>query len=160
MNITIFCEYKTLHNWLAMASWYSVHMNIPDAFVEIECLKTNNKVVLFGWARKLKIPFRYASVRRDLKLKEGELISITPDIMAVNEFMEDSLGPSDVKGSDRTTFVKISDGVGRFKLSSWIDSSRAPFVSATSRLWNEDVSVNELKVLKLWERVGRYYSNL
>ena len=151
-----------------MASWYSIHRNLPDAIVEIQCIRRVPSQVLFDWVGKFEIPYR--SLTQSF-VPEGEQfietyklcqnhLWITPDVVAVNEFKEDALGPSDIKYNENTTFVKIGDSCGKFVLSSWIDSNRAPFAQATSRFWTEDISVNETKVLKLWERISRFYSKL
>jgi len=137
-----------------MASWYSIHRNLPDAIVEIQCIRRVPSQVLFDWVGKFEIPYR--SLTQSF-VPEGEQfietyklcqnhLWITPDVVAVNEFKEDALGPSDIKYNENTTFVKIGD--------------RAPFAQATSRFWTEDISVNETKVLKLWERISRFYSKL
>lgn len=168
LHVFIRCEYNSLNNWLAMASWYSIYRKMPDAIVEIQCIRCVPIRTLFEWPGKLKIPYKSFApsfTSEDEKYVElyklcGNCLWITPYVMAVNEFKEDFLGPSDVKSSENTTFVKLGDSCGKFVLSSWIDSHRAPFARAALRFWEEDASVNEMKVLKLWERMSHFYSKL
>ena len=164
LNVLIRCNNTSLHSWLSLISWYSINRNLPDATVEVQCIRIYEPTrLLFDWVCKLKVPYRCLSSSSEVG-KYGEFYKfynennfiITPDVFAVNEFKEDVLGPSDVKSSDNTTFVKVGDSCGKFVLSSWIDSNRAPFAQATSRFWTEDVSVNEMKVLKLWERMSHF----
>ena len=46
LSIIIECECLFYHDWMAFASWYSIHKNISDAQILIKLKRTNN---LFKW---------------------------------------------------------------------------------------------------------------
>ena len=77
--------------------------------------------------------------------------------MAVDDYEENSLGPICCKSEGDTTFVNYKNGVGEFVLSEWIDRLGAPF-RYTSRFETDSMTVNELRILKLWERSSPLYS--
>lgn len=153
LNIVLLCEYTPSHDWMSFASWYSVYHNLPDAQLGIFCKRIGTRTQLFQWTFKCKVPFiQYSS---EYVVPEGAMV-ITPDTMAVTTYDETALGPIDVKSDENSTFVSYLGGCGQFVLSEWINTSRNPF-NITSRLYSNNLSVNEYRVFKLWDKCHKFY---
>lgn len=54
-------------------------------------------------------------------------------------------------------FVSIVDGWGKFVMERWIHKNESPF-SGADRFATDEMSVNEMQVLKLWKRLGPLFS--
>jgi len=156
LNVIINCEEKVHHDWMAFASWYSIVKNLPDAQVQIYCKRTGNSLrQLFGWTYRYKVPLiKYHSIN----LPENSF-QISPEIMAVSIYNKDALGPITTKSNENSTFVSYLEGCGKFVLSEWINSIRSPF-EVVGKLYTDNLTVNELKVLKLWEKCYSTYAFL
>lgn len=152
LTIGIDCEYRRHHHWMAFASWYSISKNLPDAKVSIFCERGIDKYHLFNWTHKISVPFSFNKKKVDL--------IIPPSVMAIRHYIPENLGPYNVKSEEFSTFVDYREGVGRFKLDRWIDNMRSPFYRKLSVLHNSDMTVNELKVLNLWENLFSIYAQI
>lgn len=161
LNIIMSCEHSLIHDWMTFSCWYSIKKNLPDSKFHISCLRTKNIGPFFMWARKFKIPFfQHSDKNKDLQelFACNNAFIISPGMMAIYGFIEDSLGPSDVKDDEKTTFVSYLNGCGRFTMSEWVDRMSNPF-SFVDKLYSDDLSLNEYKVLKLWEQCALTYNS-
>ena len=153
LSVLISCEYTFHHNWMSFASWFSIYKNLPDAQVGVFCKRSDLSASLFYWPLRYKIPFiKYSN---EFTIPVGSMV-ITPDVLAVGVYNEDAIGPVDVKNEENFTFVSYLEGCGEFVLNQWIDISRNPF-NITGRLYSNNLSVNEYRVFKLWEKCHRFY---
>ena len=151
LAITICCEYVAHHDWMSYASWYSLSKHLPDAEVTVAIKRTVPRRDFFHWPRKCKIPIKYY---------EGELentFCIAPSVMAVRDYNENLLGPVSTKDEVLATFVNYSEGCGNFVMSEWVNRMNAPFFRAKKMFITEDVTANELAVLRLWEKMYSLY---
>ena len=161
LDILITCERTCLQNWMTFASWYSISVNLPDANVAIACVRSVQKHLLFEWPNRCGVDFfQYqkgsdpAEIAFSRKyLTTNSPLIVTPDVMAVREYDGNNVGPIDVKENNRATFVYYHEGCGRFVVSEWIDRTRTPFEGATKRFGSHAMSINEIAVFKLWERM-------
>lgn len=151
LNLIIICKYCRHHDWMAFASWYSIYKNLPDANVSIYYDPPEIDELLFTWTDKCKL--------KVLKNRLDGYFEIEPHVLAVNPYYEDAVGPISVKSNEYYTFVSYLEGCGKFVLSDWINSIRSPF-GITSKLYTDDLSLNEYKVLKLWAKCRMAYSAL
>ncbi len=149
------------HGWMSFALYYSLLKNLPDAKFVIACKQASMNNA-FAWAFKRKIPFYFYDVDpvpgAKAKLKaDMEYITIPSHSIAVREYRGNA-GPVLASDSGDATFVDYSMGCGRFVLSSWIHkTTEPPFFRAVRRFRNESPTVNELKVLQVWERCDGVY---
>ena len=156
LSIVIDCEYIPLHNWMAFASWYSISKNLPDAKVTIACKRTMPIQEVFVWPKKCNINF----FMHNGNMQYNDILKIKPSVMAIRSYDENCIGPIDVKSNDLTTFVDYSNGVGMFVIATWIDSSRPPFDNAVTRFGSDDMTINELKILQVWQQLFGLYAAL
>ena len=141
---------------MAFASWYSINKNLPDAKVVIASPRREYERtwLLFNWTYRLRVPllFYTESITREANL----VIPCT--VMALRTYDTEHPGPVDVKSQEFATFVDYQEGCGRFIPSQWINRVAAPFRKAVKRLGTEDMTVNELKVLQMWEKLYILYT--
>lgn len=150
LKIIIDCRYLPHHNWMAYASYFSIRWHLPDAEVGIMCQRGIYEHKLFDWTRQLKVFFRFYS--GELKVnKDNDLVIIKPDVMAVREYLPNSLGPVPAKENNICTFITYFDGCGKFVMDKWINRIDDPF--RNSFYSDEGMTVNELKILQLWDRM-------
>ena len=154
LSVIISCEYSLPHNWMTFASWYSIQKNLPDAQVGISCKRTDCAGDIFNWPTKCKVP--YSQYSKEFKAPDNVKI-ITPDVMAVDTYKEEMLGPTNAKDGKNSTFVSYLEGCGDFVLTNWIHTSRSPF-SMTGRFFSDNLTVNEYRILKLWEMCHGIYA--
>lgn len=154
---------------MVFASWYSIQKNLPDAKVLGLCQRTDIQTHIFRWPIKCKFKFfQYPADKNPLDFakinnlidKDDTVFEISSTTLAVREYEKLHLGPSSAKSDDFTTFVDYSGGCGKFVVSDWIHKSRNPFVNATQRFTDSDMTVNEAKVLKLFEQMANTYSQV
>ncbi len=158
LSVIIRCEYVKHHDWLSFASWYSISKCLPDAEVAIYCKMTDAKNDIFAWPKKFKILFNLSENYKKLVSNSNTLI-IDPWVIAVREYSDQLLGPVDVKSKEAATFVDYKDGCGNFVIEEWIHNIETPF-RRTYELYADDMSVNEWKVLKMWEQVSGIYDEI
>lgn len=161
LDILITCERTYLQNWMTFASWYSISVNLPDARVAIACSRSAQKHLLFEWTNRCGVnffqyqkdanPAEIAFSRKYLNTKTP--IILPPEVMAIREYDADNANPVDVKTNERATFVYYHEGCGKFVVSEWIDKCRTPFEGAMKRYGSYAMSINEISVFKLWERM-------
>lgn len=159
--IIISCQHIPSHDWMSFAAWYSIRKNLPDANVVIICERGMALRPMFTWTYKCNVPVvQYGKDFNKQKLLEqftGEILEISPTTMAVRDYDEERSGPVKVQSEESTTFVDYSDGCGKFVVLKWINRFRGPFKSAVRRYDNGQLTMNELKVLKMWESCFAFY---
>ena len=151
LKFAINCEYVPHHNWMSLASYYSIQKLLPKSEIIVLCKRKFPTRDLFKWPQKCNVDFLTYS--NDYKL--DDYIIISPTTMAVRAYDEIPLGPISVKSSDMAVFVDYDEGCGKFVVCEWINKVKPPFVKAVSRFALEGMTANEMKVLKLWEKVSR-----
>lgn len=152
LKIAIMCDNSERHNWMSIACWYSCLKNLPDAEVIVVTESHVPEKDMFRWSYKFKVPL----LRHDQKVS-NDFLRLPPFTMAVREYDENAVGPVCCKTDEDATFVTYKNGCGKFKLLEWIDRRGAPF-RYTPKFYTSDITVNESKVLKLWERISPIYS--
>lgn len=151
LNIIIKCEYIPHHDWMTFASWYSIYKNLPDAEVKLVCHRIPSTHQLFHWPDKCSVKHIFwGGTIEDYPVPENSLV-ITPEVMAVSHYDVNKLGPIDVKSEENFTFVSYFNGCGKFVMNEWINKTYNPF-GVTDRLFTDDISLNEYRVLKMWEK--------
>jgi hypothetical protein len=60
------------------------------------------------------------------------------------------------KSNDKSTFVNYSEGVGNFSLVECINKNEVPF-GMSKRFINFNMTVNESRILKIWDKASRLY---
>lgn len=164
LSILINCKPISLHNTLAFASWYSIQKYLPDASVSIACAIEPNPWQSFGWVYRSKTRFFYC--RPDADLQElvrtkfpnsKSWLVISPYVFAIREY-NGILGPIPVKADQIATFVDCEDGCGKFKVADWINKMEVISLQKASRSFKtDDISLNESKVLSIWELSQQMY---
>lgn len=158
--VVIECDYLPHHNWMALASWYSIHKFLPDAEVVVFCKRQTPTAELFKWAKKMQIPF-YTYRNASPTISSGkQVVRIPVTTVAVRSYDQVPLGPISVQSSDLAVFVDYSEGCGKFTVAKWINRVKPPFVDAVKKFTNEHCTMNEMKTLKLWERLSQLYAIL
>jgi hypothetical protein len=147
---------------MGLASCYSIYKNLPDAKICILCERGGDNVY-FGWADKFGAKLiQYGNSEKstmELACEQFEVgsVIITPDVMAVRPYMENSIGPSDAVADEFTTFVSYAKGCGSFVCGDeW--ATECPFLKATKQFSKDGINSTEIKILKMWEQVGIIYT--
>jgi hypothetical protein len=158
--VVIECAYLAHHNWMALACWYSISKLLPDAEVVIFCQRQAPTAELFKWTKKCNVPFY--SYRTEPPTISGPktILKIPVTTMAVRGYDGIPLGPIPCQSEEPAVFVDYSQGCGKFTVSRWINRVDTPFVEAVKKLSRENCTVNEMKILKLWERLSQLYALL
>ena len=143
------------HDWMSFASWYSIQINLPDAEIVLFCERGE---VVFRWPYKIGLKTVYYT-KYPLYPANTTFIEISPSVMAVRPFIIDNIGPVDAKSNQIATFVDYSNGCGKFVFQESINTLASPFCGA-KRFASMDMSVNEVKILKLWEDCNKTYEAL
>lgn len=165
LNILIDASYSEHHEWMTLASWYSIRKNLPDAKVAIAVTRGLHSAMLYEWVYRSRAeffqhssevdPLKVAVERKMLDEDPKLLLKMEPDVIAVRPFDADWIGPFDVKESDcPATLVSYLQGCGKFVLSEWIHKKERPFEMALRRFGTNSITVNEKKVFEIWERVN------
>ena len=154
LAFTICCEYVPHHDWMSFASWYSFSKFLPDAKVMVAIKRTLPRRDLFHWPRKCSIPIKHYDGELD------DAFCIAPSVMAVRDYDENLLGPVSTKEDILATFVNYSEGCGKFVTTKWINTMNAPFFRAIKMFITEDITANELAVLRLWEKMYSLYVSM
>ena len=158
LSIIISCDYLPAHDWMTLASWYSVNKNLPDAKVVIACPRREYERMwgLFQWVYRVRVPMMYYTETAGITREADIVIPFTA--MAVRTYDKEHIGPVSVKSGEFATFVDYQEGCGKFIPSEWLDKVRAPFRKAVKTFGTDIMTVNELKVLKLWEKLYTLYT--
>ena len=75
--------------------------------------------------------------------------------MAVDTYLGDKITSS--KSNEQSTFVSYLDGVGNFVLAECINKNVLPFGAISRRFISSEMSVNESRIIKLWEKAEKLY---
>lgn len=145
-RIVIECSCSPCHDWMAFAAWYSFRKMIPD--VEV-CLDVEIDRPMFRWMHIFSSK-RTAGPWRD--------VVFPPTVIAVRDF-EGDWTPAPSRSNSQTCLVDYSGGCGSFVVAEWINRNRHPFHRALMRFGRADMTVNEVAVLKMWERCESLYGS-
>ena len=163
LTVLISCNYDPHEDWMVFASWYSIFKNLPDAAIKIACLRANPFSEFFNWTTRCQVPFIQYS-EKDKNVKElfqiEDALVIKPDVMAVWHYDAMAVGPASSKSDENSTFVSYLDGCGKFVLGEWINTMRKSPFSMTSKLYADDLTLNEYRILKLWEKCTITYNTI
>lgn len=152
LGFIINCNLTPQHDWMAFASWYSISKNFPDAKI-IVTAQRDIPSAEFSWCRKCQVPLiQYKEVLPELDVEKT--IVISPSVMAVRS--NDDLRIVSSKSSEQSSLVDYLDGCGRFVTNEWIHKKGSPFSRASAKFTAGDLTVNEIAILKLWERCAIY----
>jgi hypothetical protein len=160
LHVVIECENNSLHSWMSFASWYSVVKNLPNAGVTIVCKRGKIPTVRehFMWARRAKVNFFIYENEYCVKT-DKKIFKIPASVMAIRAYDAQLLGPVDVKTDVLATFVNYSEGCGKFVISEWINREVGLF-REVSKFETAEMSINETKLLNLWNKSHKLYENL
>ena len=157
LGVIIECDFTILDHWMSFASWYSFYKTLPDAQVALACKRGINSYRLYNWAYRLGAKcFQYSQDYDENQLIKNveKLLILKPSIMAIRPCEEHTVfGPLSVKDFELSTLVDFSEGCGSFVVADWIDNVDGPFRSALTRFATNELTANELKVLRLWEQM-------
>lgn len=157
-NVAVVIKAEGYPVWMTRAAWYGAHKNLPDAKIIVLLDRLNPSLDMYRWVTKVGAKLLLSGSLE--KFSDCEVEYVVPaTTVAVRPYDKNNVGPSSSKTNDQTTFVDYSDGVGRFVIEQWIDRNDVPF-SLTKRLATNDMTVNELAVLKLWERLNMIHHTL
>jgi len=131
---------------MAFASWYSFRKALPDCRV----------VVSVDLDKPL---FRWASVFGALVHRREADFRFPPTVLAVRDF-EGDWGVSSSKSDEQKFLVDYSGGCGNFVVDKWINTNDVPFGGALKRFGTSNMTVNEVAVLKFWERCNDLYRSV
>lgn len=76
-NLHVLIVTEIDQDWQAFATWYSVYKNIPNATVEIACVRNRNKTTpfqCFQWCKRLSVPIFYTTPHLDEYMTRLSLI--------------------------------------------------------------------------------------
>jgi len=168
LGIIINCYPHTSDNWSAFACWYSFHKNLPDAKLVLAYNRMHAEWDMFKWAHPCgvdiityssKDPNAVFSNTKVFDSKKVDLVKIiSPQTMALRTYHPDIPGPVDVQSNEPATLVTYEHRCGGFILSEWINRVEHPFHNAIGRFGNVDPTLNEMKVLELWEKAGQLFT--
>lgn len=168
LSIIIDCDDIPIHNWMGFASWYSIYKNLPDAKTVIACKWKATRTQYFSWTGRCKVKcFKYYNdedpkdvLIKNKILKSHNNIIIKPFVIVLREY-DGNNNIINSKSDESGVFIDYSAGCGRFEMEFWKDKNTPPFRNAVKRFNNGNLSVNELKILKFWEKCEKvYYSVL
>lgn len=169
LAVVIDSSYSQHHDWMTLASWYSIQKNLPDAKVIVAVTRGLHGSELFTWPWRFgAIFFQHSNKLDPVKIAESRgflegtimQIKIEPDVMAVRPFDPEWVGPYSVKEDCFATFVSYREGCGTFVPSKWINRKERPFVGATRAFARGDLTVNEKRVFEVWDKLGLLTSAL
>lgn len=129
---------------MAFASWYSFRKMLPEVEVKVD---VDLDLPIFRWI---------STCGSKAKGSSPEDVLIPPTVMAVRDFVGD-WSVSSSKSADQTCLVDYSEGCGNFVVDKWINTNRHPFHNALRRFGTSTMTVNEVAVLKMWERCEAVY---
>lgn len=163
LSIIVDSSYSKHHDWMSLASWYSIRKNLPDAKVTVGVTRGLHGSELFAWPWRFGVDFFQHSnkynvmeVARSRGFFEDSImqIKIDPDVMAVRSFNSEWVGPYSVKEDCFATFVSYREGCGAFVPSKWINRRDNPFTGAMKAFAKGDLTVNEKRVFEIWEKLS------
>jgi len=161
-------KYSPIHNWMTYSAWYSMWKNLPDAEVIIMCERGIYSKQLMSWTQRIPVKFfSYCKDQDPVQIaKNNELILPNnhvmvfdePCVVATDTFKDAKVVES--KSDETGTFVSYRNGCGKFVVSRWIDKLETPFGGASTKLITPAITVNEMRVLKLWDKMSLVFDNV
>ncbi len=147
LRFVIECKSIQCHDWMAFASWYSIKKRIPDALVSVHVVLDKP---LFKWANRVGV--------KASRIREDGIV-LPPTVAAARDF-DGSLEISPSKSDRQTCLVDYNEGCGNFVTSEWINKTDIPFEKAVRRFRTQNVTVNEMAILTLWESCHHAYQSV
>jgi hypothetical protein len=149
--------------WMAFCSWYSIIKNLPDAKVFVLARRDFiESDVVSSWAKRCKIEFSQYNnesylnpLKEEFRKNFEKTLFIHPGVMAVDTYLGDEITSS--KSDEQSTFVSYLDGVGNFVLAECINKNVLPLGSVSQKFISSRMSVNESRIIKLWEKAEALY---
>lgn len=182
LNILLLCEPLPAHAWMSFASWESFRQQVPDATVTLATRRptSGQHHGIFPWAYRLGVrSFFYTedqdpaqiALRRDY-LKTPMLV-LPPGTMAMEPLSHSVLdrvncgGVQDgadlvvgLKDLTPAPLIQLGEGCGGFVTEEWIDKCGHPFGRTGVYQRSNDLTVNERRVLLLWNRLCPIYDSV
>jgi hypothetical protein len=175
LRVIIQCEATGMDNFMAFASWYSFHKNLPDASVEIACARPDEiRFDVFPWAYRLRVPVfyhrknempSYDETTKPLLLASRYIMCLEPlDATMMKVFEGQMVVNADhhcfsAKNSNPAVFCSLSDGCGSFVPDKWIHKGGHPFGKA-DLFGRGELTVNEKRVFSVWKKLCPLYDNI
>ncbi len=133
-----------MEDWMSFAAWYSFKKNLANYEVFIE---TSYKKPSFKWMNVFSCFIK----------KPSEKDKVFPaTVMAVRDF-EDSWDVFSCKTDFQSCFVDYSEGFGNFVVDKWINNRNVPFYNALKIFATNLTTINEIAILKMWEKCETLY---
>jgi len=168
LTVVVKSKYSPIHNWMTFSAWYSMWKNLPDAEVIIMCERGIYSKQLMSWAQRISVkffsyckdkdPVQVATINELITSGNKVMLFEEPCVVAADVFRDGKV--VDSKSSETGTFVSYREGCGKFVVSRWIDKLETPFAGASTRLMTPSVTVNEMRVLKLWDKMSLVFDNV
>jgi len=158
MEFQIIAKNSYFDNWMSFVSWYSIHKHFPDSKVSVLVRRSEIQYQFFDWCYRFKVPLRYTFtdfLGESKFLLDKQLLIMYPLVIAVGDNPE--IKPIKAQDKNISSFVD-SAIVGKYIASKWINRLELPFNNAVKRFRTEEVSLNEMKVLKTWEKFEFVYA--
>lgn len=183
LHVVISCEYTFLHDWMSFVTWYSICKSLPDASVEIFFYKKNINSDLFKWTKKVNLKYSFVKEEDIFSefLFDKFVLIVNPCLVFVGElnlnnfkencsfkggmfvreksdiFKENNIA-IDVKTNEVGGIINYEAGWGKFHLDKW----REKFcpLNFSNNMITSSMTLNETKVMKLWQKVTPLYLNL
>lgn len=135
-------------SWKLFILWRSCAYFLPDADFIIAWKKSD--MFMPDWIRKCKIK---------LGITSGENVLVVPaSCAAIRKYKEeDALGPVDIKSDTHACLVFYEGSVG-----TWKETKKFffPCDKAVMRYGRTELTVNEYRLLNIWERYSLIYRSL
>lgn len=176
-SIVITTQQSNHNEWMAFASWYSVHRNLPDCTVAV-VFPRSFKHHQFTWLNKCHVPYlaypAEATAEQAIEtLLENRVISepviVLKDHHMVIGEMEDkvegivaaeSLSCYANCASDKLAHFVDYQNCGKFMMEEWLQTEqRHPFYR-TAQLMGRQRTLNEQRVFQLWRQMGTTFDFL
>jgi len=187
LSIIISCSHAPHHDWMSFLCWYSISKNLPEATVVIGCARGGDmNFDIFNWPRRCDVQLLFHSAFADVvkavlenkksKAKTPALI-LEPQTVCLRDFDEAGFNTSVFEShqflwakndpllqcrcaeENPSVFTDYADGWGKFVTSAWINKASTPLVTGGGYV-KSSMSVNEMRIGKLWESAAFMYQNM
>jgi len=171
LNITISCDHIPGHSWMSYVCWYSIRQNLPDAKVDVVCLRNNVSGYLFLWTKKVGVPFEMCSEKNFssvISSRAKPSLVVDPLCVCVRDFEESGSDLSvfnsedtlflektslwcDSRSEEFCCFCSYENGWGHFITKDWLNKVECPLSNLTLKKFAKgSMSFNEKRIRDLW----------
>lgn len=179
LNIHIFCDSVSSHNWMSFVCWKSIFDNLPEANVFVYCKRT--KIInSFIWPRKVNVSFKtYSDSNYENLIKSisNNSLIIPPCCVAIRNFEESKIDPNEFllekisfldeklcchsKKEDFGVFCDYSEGWGDFNLDKWLNKIETPISDTIIDSLSKKISnPNERHVMNAFKSSVRLFHSI